>query len=69
MDTTEIIATVIVCAVAGLVVSVGIVIVCLKRRAEVAVAAVTAIDLESPSRPTGIPHPPSVNDMTFCRCA
>jgi hypothetical protein len=69
MDTTEIIATVIVCAVAGLVVSVGIAIVCLKRRAKVAAASVTAVDLESPSRPTGIPHNPSVNDMTFCRCA
>jgi hypothetical protein len=70
MDTVEIIGVSLVGAIVGVIMVVGISVICLRYRADKAAAdVVAAADVESPGQNTTMPHPPSVNDLTYIRCA
>jgi flagellar basal body-associated protein FliL len=70
MDAASIIAISIVSAVAVLLVGTGVYVIWLRRRADSAAATVSAVDLESSvPRSNTMPHPPSVEDLTYTRYA
>jgi hypothetical protein len=69
MDPVEIIAVSIVGVIVGGIVITGITIACLKRRADVAIAAADLEAAVPPVQNNTMPHPPSVEDMTYIRYA